>query len=127
MPAKVTRARHQGYLLHEPADRYPKPSSAGVSHIRGDYTSRNFALMGVTPQDTPRTDAGAKFDEALAGEEIEIELESILKAGSGSRTGHRCLTQFHQRLVSATEIVACLGAGTDVRANGDAPVELAAT
>jgi len=41
--------------------------------------------MGVAPRDTPRTDVAAELDGALAGGEIEIELEFILKANSVSR------------------------------------------
>jgi hypothetical protein len=78
--------------LYIPADRYLKPGTAWVSHVGSDYTARDLALIRVTPGDTPRTNVGAEFDEALAGEAIEIELESILKASSGSRTRHCCTT-----------------------------------
>ena len=58
-------------------------------------------------------------------EKREDDLTRSLRfAGTNKNEGR---IQFHQRLVFATEIVACLGAGADVRANGDAPVELAAT
>jgi hypothetical protein len=89
----VARARHQSYLLREPANRYSKPSMAWVSHVGGDYTARDFASMRVTPRNTPRTDVGAELDKALPSEVIEIELQSILKANSVSRTRHRCLIE----------------------------------
>jgi hypothetical protein len=47
---------------------------AWVTHVGGDYTARDFSLMGVAPRDTPRTNIRAGLDEALASEVIEIEL-----------------------------------------------------
>src|ERR1700730_6311661 len=85
----MTRARHQSYLLREPANRYSKPSMAWVSHVGGDYTARDFSSMGVTPRDTPRTDVGAETDHALSSEVIEVELQSILQASS-----HPCSRHF---------------------------------
>jgi hypothetical protein len=93
VPAEVTRARDQRYLLHEAAKRYAKPTTAGVSHIGGNYTARDFSLVGTAPHDPARTDIAAEPDDAFAGEVIEIELESILKANSVSRTRHRFLTK----------------------------------
>ena len=72
-----------------------------VRHIGSNYTARDFSLMRVAPRDAPRTAVGAGVDQALAGEVIEIELESILKAGSGSRTRHRYLIQPLSRLTVA--------------------------
>jgi hypothetical protein len=46
----------------------------GVRHVCANDAPRDFSLTGVIPRDTPRTDVGAKLDEALAGEVIEIEL-----------------------------------------------------
>ena len=65
----------------------------GVSHIGGDYTARDFSSMRGTPRDTSCPDVGAEFDEPLSSEVVEIELQSILKANSVSRTWHRYLTQ----------------------------------
>jgi hypothetical protein len=70
----VARARDQGYLLCEPADRYSKPRTAWVSHVGGDYAARYFSSVRITPRDAPRTDVGAKLDEALSSEVIKIEL-----------------------------------------------------
>ena len=57
--AEVARARDQGYLLYELANRYPKPSVVRVGHIGGDYAARE-----VTPGDTPRADVRSKLDQA---------------------------------------------------------------
>jgi hypothetical protein len=60
--------------LYAAANHYFKPSTAGVSHVGGDYTARYVALMRVTPRDTPRTDVDAEFDETLSGELVQVEL-----------------------------------------------------
>ena len=60
---------------------------AGVIHVGGYCTARDLSSMTATPRNTPRADVGTEPDEALAGEVIEIELEALLKAGSGSGRG----------------------------------------
>jgi hypothetical protein len=62
----------------------------------GNHTA-DLSSMSVTPRDIPRTDVRAELDEALAGEMIEIELQSILKANSGARARH-C---FSRQLIGA--------------------------
>jgi hypothetical protein len=59
--------------LYEAANRDLKPSTAGVSHVGGDYTARDFSLIRVAPRDTACANAGADLDEALSCKLIEIE------------------------------------------------------
>jgi hypothetical protein len=63
---------------------------AWFSHVGGDHAARDFSSMRVTPRDTPRTDVSAEPDEAPSSEVIEIELQSVLKANSASKTRHCC-------------------------------------
>jgi len=92
MASKAARARHEGYLLCEPANRYSKPAVAWVSHVSGDYTARDFSSMRVTPRDAPSTDVGTELDEAPSSKVIEVELQAILQANSMSRARHCCTT-----------------------------------
>jgi len=112
--AVVTRASNQSYLLQEPVNgHYSKPSTIRICHVCANDAPRNFSPMRSTPRNTTRTNVGAEPDEALSSKVIQIELQAILQANSGSRTRHRCLTQPHRSLlppIHATESVAQVGA-----------------
>jgi hypothetical protein len=90
-PAEAARARYQSDLLHQAAHRYSQPSVLLIGHGCANDAARDLSPI-TPPRDTPRTDARAELDEALAGEVIEIELESILEADSMSRTRHPVLS-----------------------------------
>ena len=103
MPSEVARSRHQSYLLHEAAHRYSKPG-IWISHVCANDAARNLSLTGITPRYTPRTDVGPEFDETLSGELVQVELQAVLQAGSGSRTRHRNLTQPSSALIVADSL-----------------------
>ena len=77
MAAVVTRARDHGYPLYEAANRYAKPRTAWVCDVCANDAARDFSMMGVTPRNTPRTNVGAKLDEAPSRKVIQIELQAI--------------------------------------------------
>ena len=91
--SKVARTRDQGYPLNESTHRDLKPSMARVSHVGADHTACDFSSMRVTPRDTSCVDIGTELGEALSGEVIEIELQSLLKANSVARARHCCTRQ----------------------------------
>src|SRR5262249_57448501 len=65
MSAVVARARHQSYLLCEPANRNSKPTMAWVSHVGGDHAARNLSSMRAPPVAIPRPHLRTSLAQAL--------------------------------------------------------------
>jgi hypothetical protein len=76
--SEVSRSRDQGYLLHEAAKLYAKPSMTGIGHVCANDAARNYSLTRIIPRDAPRTDIASELYEALSCKLVEVELQAVL-------------------------------------------------